>query len=283
MTLDSKLCFSQHITSLEIKVKARTNKISWLINNNSKLPLATKLILYKQLIAPIWQYTFPVWGALLSNTQFSRIKVMQSKTLRLITGAPWHVPNETIRTDLKVATVDETFDKACGKYYARLRNHNNPEAKRLAYDPYVPNRLIRPRYSQTIHNHLSDLIEAREQRILNRHREFERNYLSGACLPNSGLYSWLTNQRAAEERRRAQLRAPLGHNNTSTANAQNLNTDVIIVIPDSPVHVLTTPPREPAQDLAPDERLSTRLPVFEQMAPLRQGEDSGMPPENDQD
>lgn len=150
--LDTKLVLQHHVLALVIKLRARIKKLHWLLNKESKLPLKTRVIVYKQLIAPIWQYSLPIWGSLVSNIQMTRIRVIQNKTLRIITGASWHVRNATLHADLKVKQVDEVFHTMSQKYIDRLLHHDNPEARKLATDPYRPIRLRlrRPRYLEML-------------------------------------------------------------------------------------------------------------------------------------
>jgi hypothetical protein len=84
----------------------------------------------------------------------TRIRVIQNKTLRLITGASWHVRNESLHVDLKVKQVDEVFSSMSRKFVDRLLYHDNPEARKLATDPYRPSRLRlrRPRYLDMLQN-----------------------------------------------------------------------------------------------------------------------------------
>lgn len=144
--LDTKLVLQHHVQALRIKLWARIKKLHWLLKSCSKLPIKTRVIVYKQLVAPIWQYSLPIWGSLVSELQFSRIRVIQNKTLRLITDANWHVRNATLHADLKVKPVDEIFDTMSANYAERLFSHSNPEARSLALNPYRPLRLSRPRY-----------------------------------------------------------------------------------------------------------------------------------------
>jgi len=148
--LDAKLNLNSHVSQLVIKVRRREQKLRWLYGRNSKLPLKTRIIIYKQLIAPVWQYTIAVWGPLTSQGSFNKIYVLQNRALREITGCPYYVRNQTLYTDLRMKTVDEIYDNICDNYAQRLLNHPNIEARKLALYPYVPVRLSRPRYLQMI-------------------------------------------------------------------------------------------------------------------------------------
>lgn len=148
--LDTKLILHHHVQALRIKLWTRIKRLHWLLNNNCKLPLKTRVIVYKQLIAPIWQYSLPIWGSLVSELQLSRIRVIQNRALRLITNADWHVRNTTLHADLNVKQVDEVFETMCAKYAERLFSHSNPEARNIAQNPYRPFRLSRPRYNMML-------------------------------------------------------------------------------------------------------------------------------------
>jgi hypothetical protein len=49
----------------------------------------------------------------------------QSKALRLITDAPWYVPNAVIRNDLQIPTIKEETTRLSSKYSAGLNTHPN--------------------------------------------------------------------------------------------------------------------------------------------------------------
>lgn len=154
--LDKKLNFCKHILNLQRKkLNDRTSKLDWLINKNSKLPLNCKTLLYKQLIAPVWQHALPVWGSLTSQTQFDKINTFQNTMLRKIINPPLHTTNETIHNVLKINTVEEIYNKTSTKLADRLSQHSNIEARKIIAAPYTPFRLARSRtrYVQQIKNH----------------------------------------------------------------------------------------------------------------------------------
>jgi hypothetical protein len=53
---------------------------------------------------PIWAYGVQLWGSA-SNSNLEILERFQSKVLRIITDAPWYVPNEVIKRDLQVLSV----------------------------------------------------------------------------------------------------------------------------------------------------------------------------------
>jgi hypothetical protein len=73
------------------------------------------------------------------------------RALRLITDAPWYVPNALIRRDLQLTSIKEEISRLSARYSARLILHTNhlvtqllmpPPLRRLRkHNPYdLPNR-----------------------------------------------------------------------------------------------------------------------------------------------
>jgi len=66
-----------------------------LLNRKSDLSVRNGVLLYKKLIRPLMDYACPAWrSAARSNVR--KLHALQSKCLRLATGAPWYVSNRQI-------------------------------------------------------------------------------------------------------------------------------------------------------------------------------------------
>jgi hypothetical protein len=61
MTLDAKLRWKAHVKKKREKLGLRYKKIYWLIGRNSSLSLHNKLLLYKQILKPLWTYGIQLW------------------------------------------------------------------------------------------------------------------------------------------------------------------------------------------------------------------------------
>jgi len=72
-----------------------------LLNRKCDLSARNRVLLYKQLICPIMDYACPAWRSA-ARTHVRRLQVLQSKCLRLATGAPWYVINRQTHEDLGV-------------------------------------------------------------------------------------------------------------------------------------------------------------------------------------
>jgi hypothetical protein len=82
--------------------------------------------MYKAILKPIWTFSAQLWGTA-SNSNIDILERFQSKVLRIITDAPWYVPNTMIRRDLQVLPVRQVMNYSIS-YRHRLENH----PKRLA-------------------------------------------------------------------------------------------------------------------------------------------------------
>jgi hypothetical protein len=90
----------------------------------SKLSISNKLLAYKVVPKPIWTYGIHLWG----SASFSNIEILerfQAKVLRMITDAPWYVPNTVLRQDLQITSVKKEIRRFSTQYRARLYTHPN--------------------------------------------------------------------------------------------------------------------------------------------------------------
>jgi len=100
-----------------------------LLRSNLTLPI--KIILYKTFLQPIWTYGIVIWGSG-KNSNKRTIQAFQNSTLRLITGAPWFVLNETLNSDFKVPSIDNTAAFYYKRFHAKLQDTPNQLINELA-------------------------------------------------------------------------------------------------------------------------------------------------------
>ena len=129
--LDRRLTWRQHITMKRKQLDHKLRSLYWLIGRKSQLSLSNKLLVYTLTLKPIWTYGIQLWGSG-SNSHLDILERFQSKALRLLTNAPWFVPNAIIRNDLRVTTIrQEVKKKHCNTYRLRLTVHPNHLATTL--------------------------------------------------------------------------------------------------------------------------------------------------------
>jgi hypothetical protein len=85
-------------------------------------------------LKPIGTYGIQLWGTT-SNSNIAILERLQSKVLRLIVNAPWHVPNSVIRKDLLIPSVQEEISRFTSLYPVRLHTHPNELIASLTEPP----------------------------------------------------------------------------------------------------------------------------------------------------
>jgi len=109
VTLDQRLTWSPHIERVSRRATQRMGLLGPLLNRRSDLSIRNGVLLYMQLIRPLMDYACPVWRSA-SRTQVRRLQVLQSKCIRLVTGAPWYLSKRQIHDDLGVPFLPATSE-----------------------------------------------------------------------------------------------------------------------------------------------------------------------------
>ena len=99
LTLDTRLTRSPNIDRFRKRDAQRLGMLDPVLNRKSDISVRTGVLLYKQLIRPMMDYAFTAWRSA-ARTHVRSLQVLQSKCLRLDTGAPWYVSNRQIHEDL---------------------------------------------------------------------------------------------------------------------------------------------------------------------------------------
>jgi hypothetical protein len=120
----------------------KIQKMYWLIGRNSSLSLHKKLLLYKQILKPVWTYGIQIWGC----TRQSNIEIIQrfqTKVLKYMASAPRYIRNYDLHRDLQVDVVSSEIQRFAQKHEGRLHHHENVEAIQLLDNMGIVRRLQR--------------------------------------------------------------------------------------------------------------------------------------------
>ncbi len=142
MTLDAKLRWKEHVKKKKEELNMKYRKMYWLIGRHSELSIHNKLLLYRQILKPVWTYGVQLWGCT-KKTNVKMIQTFQNKVLRNIVNAPWYIRNEDLHRDLKMEYIDEVIKYYAFKHDSRLRQHENIEICRMLDTPMTVRRLQR--------------------------------------------------------------------------------------------------------------------------------------------
>ena len=142
MTLDTKLRWKEHVKKKKSELDLKYRQYYWLIGRNSKLAIHSKILIYNQILKPVWLYGIQLWGCA-NDCNIKIIQRFQNKVLRSIVNAPWYIRNSDLHRDLHIPTVKEEIKKFAGKHEARLHLHVNAEALQLLDNQNQVRRLKR--------------------------------------------------------------------------------------------------------------------------------------------
>jgi len=101
-----------------------------LLNSKSDFSVRNGVLLYQQLIRPMMDYACPAWRSA-ARSHARRLQVLQSKCLRLATGAPWYVSNRQIHEDLGVPFFADHIRALTECFDSKLADVGNPLVRQL--------------------------------------------------------------------------------------------------------------------------------------------------------
>lgn len=128
--IDTKLSMRSQTTHAVHQAKAARALLGPVLR--SKLPLRTKVGIYKTYIRTRLTYAAPAWYALCPASQKKRLQVVQNVTLRMISGAGRYVRNDVIGRDLKTETVGEFVVRLSRGMFDRADNSPHPHLNNIA-------------------------------------------------------------------------------------------------------------------------------------------------------
>lgn len=141
-TLDAKLRWKDHVKKKTSELNIKYRKMYFLLSPTSEMTMQNKILLYQQILKPIWTYGIQLWGCT-KKTNLKQIQTFQNKVLRKITNCPWYVRNDNLHRDLCMPTIAEEIKKQAAKHEDRLRRHCNEDLQYILHNPIVHRRLRR--------------------------------------------------------------------------------------------------------------------------------------------
>jgi len=112
------------------------------MGRQSAMSTHNKLVLYKQILKPVWTYGIQLWGCA-KPSNINVIQRFQNRVLKNIVGKPWYLRNADLHRDLRMDMVTAEIKRFARKHEERLRHHNNVEAIQLLDNSELMCRLKR--------------------------------------------------------------------------------------------------------------------------------------------
>lgn len=142
MNLDVKIKWNEHIKIKLAELRIRYRQMYWLMGRQSHVTVYNKILLYNQVLKPIWAYGIQLWGCA-AKSHIDKIQRFQNKVLRNAVNAPWYIRNSDLHKDLQVPLVQEVISKLAQRHQTRLESHINEEATKLLQTDHLTKRLKR--------------------------------------------------------------------------------------------------------------------------------------------
>jgi len=101
-----------------------------LLNRKNYLSVRNGVLLCKHLIRPMMDYACPAWRSAV-RSHVRRLQVLQSKCLRLATGAHWYVSNRQIHEDLVASLFADLIRDLTASFDSKLADVENPLVRQL--------------------------------------------------------------------------------------------------------------------------------------------------------
>lgn len=135
VSIDAKLIYKEHITNISAKSRNSLRRLYPLLAKCSGLNLRAKRHLYLAIVRPQITYAAVTW-AHAAPSRIRSLETIQNKAMRIITGAPWYVRNETLRHDLNLPPLVEYIRDLALRSLHTASTHPNPLLRSaLSYDP----------------------------------------------------------------------------------------------------------------------------------------------------
>lgn len=116
VVFDRRLTFYSNISYLIQKHFAASQKLYPLMNPNSPLSPANKLLIFKTILRPILTYAAPVWN-IVPDRQRRRLQVQQNKSLRAITSSRIYTRITDLHDMTGVEYISQFIDNMSEKFY----------------------------------------------------------------------------------------------------------------------------------------------------------------------
>jgi hypothetical protein len=108
----------------------RLGMLGPLLNRRSGLSVRNGVLLYKQLIRPMMDFTCPICRSA-ARSHVKKLQVLQSKCLRIATNALWYVGNRQIHEDLGIPFFADHIRALTESFDSKLADAGSPLIRQL--------------------------------------------------------------------------------------------------------------------------------------------------------
>jgi hypothetical protein len=125
VNLDTRLTWSPHIDQVGNGAAQRLGMLGPVLKRKSDLSVRNGVLLYKQLIRPMMDYACPTCISA-ARCNVRKMQVLQTKCLRLATGAPWYISNKQTHEGLGVPLFSDHIRALTASFDSKLADVGDP-------------------------------------------------------------------------------------------------------------------------------------------------------------
>nr|WP_253308721.1 reverse transcriptase family protein [Rickettsia endosymbiont of Ceutorhynchus assimilis] len=137
---DQRMKFHHHVSHALARTFSAQQKLYPLIGPNSPLSPGNKLLIYKQVIRPMFTYGAPVWN-IISTTQRNRLQRFQNRILRGVLSESRYARIRDMHAEASIPYISDYLDEVSEKFY-RHQVQGSPLTRRMTATRYDPDNPI---------------------------------------------------------------------------------------------------------------------------------------------
>jgi hypothetical protein len=130
VTLDKRLTWSTHVDQVRKEAYQRMGVLGPLLNGRSGLSIKNGVLFFRLLIRSMMDYACPVWRSA-ARCHIMKLQLLQSKCLRIATGATWCMSSRQINEDFGVLFFADHIRALTESCDSKLADARNPLVRQL--------------------------------------------------------------------------------------------------------------------------------------------------------
>ena len=133
VTFDTMFTFSHHVKKTVSKTKSKINIMKSLAGSTWGQDKETMLLTYKSIGRSVLEYAVPVWGPMISESNWNKIQTTQNQALRLATGNLKMADQDHLHIETKVLPAKKHAEMISNQFLLNCHSPGHPGNKQVQY------------------------------------------------------------------------------------------------------------------------------------------------------
>jgi hypothetical protein len=126
ITFDTHMTFTPHINNITTSANRKISALKALTGVKFGQHKETLKIVHKQFIESTLNYAYPVWGPIISTSNWTKLEKVQNGALRTITGCLRTTPIPHLQSETKILPIKDHLDIIGTQFYSKTLNPDHP-------------------------------------------------------------------------------------------------------------------------------------------------------------